>query len=459
MLAGAAAPFLRGQGERFRPTWESLGGHGVPEWFQNAKLGIFIHWGLYSVPAWATPVGELGKVDPKRWFYENPYAEWYLNTLRLTTSPTYKHHVETYGKEFDYYQFAAAFAEKTRAWDPASWAKLFRSTGARYVVLTTKHHDGFTLWPSAVSNPHAGGRTLQSRRDLVGDLTAAVRAAGLKMGLYYSGGLDWTFSAQPISNTQELHAQVPQTEEYGRYVDAHWNELVQRYQPSVLWNDISYPKTGHVPELFASYYNRVADGVANNRFGVEFSDFTTPEYSNYAEITEKKWESCRGLGYSFGYNQVEGPKQVIAPDQLVALLVDIVSKNGNLLLNIGPRADGSISQIQLDRLRKLGEWLAVGGEGIFDSRPWLRPSATHADGTDVRFTRKGDILYVFYLKRPAGRSLRVPGVQAAVGTRIGLLGSTARCSLEQQGPDLMVEVEGAIPESCVPGIRLIPVPG
>ncbi len=447
-----------GQKPRFEPAWESLTRHSAPAWFQDAKLGIFIHWGLYSVPAWATTTGEYGKVDPKRWFYENPYAEWYLNTLRLTTSPTYKHHLEKYGKNFDYYQFAKTFNEQTSKWNPASWAKLFRSVGARYVVLTTKHHDGFTLWPSAVKNPHAGGRVLQSRRDLVGELAAAVRAAGLKMGLYYSGGLDWTFTSEPIKSSPEVRSTAPQTEEYGRYAYAHWTELIQRYQPSVLWNDITYPKTGRVRELFAGYYNRVAEGLVDDRFGVEFSDFTTPEYSSYDKITQKKWESCRGLGYSFGYNQVEGPEHVMAPDRLVALLIDIVSKNGNLLLNIGPKPDGSISEIQLDRLRKLGDWLSVNGEGIFGSRPWVRPSATAPDGTDVRFTRQGDSLYVYYLKRPAGTALRVPGVRAAAGTKVVLLGSSAKASYQQKGPDLVVQISGAIPVSHALGIRLTPLP-
>jgi alpha-L-fucosidase len=129
----------------------------------------------------------------------------------------------------------------------------------------------------------------------------------------------------------------------------------------------------------------VPEGVINNRFGVPFADYTTPEYAKYDKITLEKWETCRGLGFSFGYNQVEGPEQVLPPDQLVALFVDIVSKNGNLLLNIGPMPDGTVSEIQLDRLHKLGEWLNVNGEALFDSRPWVRASATTPDG-DMRFT-------------------------------------------------------------------------
>ena len=113
---------------------------------------------------------------------------------------------------------------------------------------------------------------------------------------------------------ESLMARVPQSEEYARYADAHYRELIRRYEPAVLWNDINYPKAGKLPEIFADYYNAVPDGVIDNRFGVEFSDFTTPEYAKYDKITEKKWETCRGLGFSFGYNQNEGPEVVIAPD-------------------------------------------------------------------------------------------------------------------------------------------------
>jgi alpha-L-fucosidase len=133
---------------RFAADWESLKTHEVPAWYHDAKLGIFVHWGLYSVAAWAPPSDELGKVDWNKWFYENPYAEWYLNSIRLKESLTYKHHAATYGADFDYYRFAATFLKEMGKWKAASWAKLFRETGAQYSVLTTKHHDGFTLWPS-----------------------------------------------------------------------------------------------------------------------------------------------------------------------------------------------------------------------------------------------------------------------------------------------------------------------
>jgi len=443
---------------KFAPDWSSLEKHKVPEWFQDAKFGIFIHWGLYSVPAWAPPTGELGKVEWNKWFVENPYAEWYLNTLRITGSPTYKHHIATYGKDFDYYRFADAFNKGTEGWHPEQWAALFQKTSARYVVLTSKHHDGFRLWPSGVENPHANGRNLSAKRDVVGDLTSAVRAAGMKMGLYYSGGLDWTFTSEPIRNREDLMARVPQSSEYAHYADAHWRELIERYKPSVMWNDISYPKLGQIPQIFALYYNTVPEGVINNRFDAPFADYTTPEYSKYDKITPKKWESCRGLGFSFGYNQVEGPEQVIAPDKLVALLVDIVSKNGNLLLNVGPRSNGTISEIQTDRLNKLGGWLAINGEAIFGTRPWVRPSGTASDGTEVRFTHKGNSLYVAFLNRPEGNTLTVPVVRSAAGTTARILGTSSKIAISQREKDLVLNAQGELPKSYAHVAKLTPAP-
>jgi alpha-L-fucosidase len=453
-LPGQNAP----RSGKFQPNWQSLRRHHVPEWYENAKLGIFIHWGLYSVPAWAPTTGELGKVDPAKWFTDNPYAEWYLNSLRIKDSPTYRRHVETYGKDFDYYQFAPKFNEQTAKWDPSVWAKLFHKVGARYVVLTTKHHDGFRLWPSKVENPKRQGPNISAARDLVGDLTAAVRSNGMRMGLYYSGGLDWTFTSEPIRSGADLFRMVPQSEEYARYADAHWTELTDRFQPAVMWNDISYPKAGNIPGIFAHYYNTVQDGVINNRFGVELSDFTTPEYAKYDKITEKKWESCRGLGFSFGYNQAEGPEQVIAPDKLVELLIDIVSKNGNLLLNIGPRADGSISDIQLDRLNKLGDWLSVNGDGIFDSKPWVKASASDANAPDVRFTLKAGSVYAYLLQRPTSTSFVIPGVLAAENSRVRILGAGADCEWKQKGRDLEVSSRSLPPGSYAVGVRITPEP-
>ncbi len=172
---------------KYKPIFDSIKEHPLPEWYNDAKLGIFIHWGLYSVPAWAPTTGELGDVDWNIWFGLNPYAEWYQNSLRINESETRKYHNQKYGTDFKYEDFTKLW--KAANWDPDNWAILFKQIGAKYVVLTTKHHDGFNLWPSNYTDFSV--KNTGPKRDLVGDLTKAVRKQGLKMGLYYSGLLDW----------------------------------------------------------------------------------------------------------------------------------------------------------------------------------------------------------------------------------------------------------------------------
>ena len=441
---------------RYEPTWESISQHQTPEWFQDAKLGIFIHWGLYSVPGWATPTGELGKVDRSVWFKNNPYAEWYLNTLKIEGSPTEEYYARTYGTDFGYLDFIPIFNEQVKAWNPEEWARLFREVGARYVVLTSKHHDGFTLWPSRVRNPHRGDNQQGSERDLVGELTGAVRKQGMKMGLYYSGGLDWSFYEPPITTSGEVRSTVIQTEEFAKYVDAHWRELIERYEPDILWNDISYPKKGDALGIFSEYYNRFPEGVINNRWGVKFADTTTPEYRTEDEILEKKWESCRGIGFSFGYNRVEGPAHMLPVNELVDMFVDIVSKNGNLLLNIGPQPDGTISELQVERLRGLGEWLEMNGEAIFGTRPWTRAEGNTSEGVSVRFTKKGESLYAILLDAPGNGTVKIESLSAREGSTVQMLGVTGDLDWTQAGENLSVTLPAELPGDHAYTLKIIP---
>ena len=209
------------------------------------------------------------------------------------------------------------------------------------------------------------------------------------MGLYYSGGYDWTFNTGPIQVNADYDAVKPQSDAYGKYAFAQIHELIDRYHPAILWNDIDWPKTGNALQVEADYYNAVPDGVIDDRFGIKHSDFTSPEYEKKDQISEKKWEECRGLGRSFGYNRAEGEAETIAPGELIALLVDIVSKNGNLLLDVGPEADGTIPPVQMERLKALGAWLKQNGEAIYDTTPWTKAAGKSAEGDDLRFTTKG----------------------------------------------------------------------
>jgi alpha-L-fucosidase len=429
MLAAMAvgAGLQAQEATKYEPTLESLDRHPLPAWYAGAKLGIFIHWGLYSVPGWAPlnhPDHDFTSADYIKY---NPYAEWYLNVLRIPGSPTEAYHKEHFGANFGYYDFATEFNRESKKWNPDAMAEVFKDAGARYVVLTTKHHEGFTLWPSTTANPNPAlpKEKLRSERDIVGDLTKAVDKQGLKMGLYYSGGYDWTFNTGPIETAVDYQAVKPETQAYGDYAFAQIHELIEKYHPAVLWNDIDWPKTGRPLQVEADYYNAVPNGVIDDRFGVKHADFTSPEYAKLDKISEKKWEECRGLGRSFGYNRAEGEKETIAPGELIALLVDIVSKNGNLLLDVGPEANVTIPPVQMERLKELGAWLKQNGEAIYDTTPWTKADAKSAEGDDLRFTRKGDDLFVTVLGKPKAATITIPDLPAKPGVPITQLGADA----------------------------------
>jgi alpha-L-fucosidase len=426
--------------QKYEPTLESLDLHPLPEWYAGAKLGIFIHWGLYSVPGWA-PLNHPGHdFSSDDYIKYDPYAEWYYNTMRIDGSPTQAYHREHYGANFDYYNFAPIFDQESQKWDPNQWATVFHDVGARYVVLTTKHHEGFTLWPSATPNPTLPADRQHATRDLVGELTTAVRKQGMRMGLYYSGGYDWTFVPGPIKINADYERVKPQSEAYGKYANAQIHELIERYKPAVLWNDIDWPKTGNALEVEADYYNAVPDGVIDDRFGIAHADFKSPEYEKLDKISEKKWEECRGLGRSFGYNRAEGEAETIAPAELIALLVDIVSKNGNLLLDVGPEADGTIPPVQMERLKALGAWLKQNGEAIFDTTPWVRAVGKSVEGDDLRFTRKGSDLYVTVLGNPKGKTLTIVDLHAVPGGKVTAVGVAGPLRLESASADLKIEL-------------------
>jgi len=427
---------------RYEPVIESLDQHPLPDWYADAKLGIFVHWGLYSVPGWAPlqhPGHDFVSVD---YIKNNPYAEWYYNTMRVPGSPTQLYQKEHYNGA-DYYDFTTSFDEQSKQWSPDAWAATFRAAGARYVVLTTKHHDGFALWPTAVANPNQ--KNLRAQRDIVGELTDSVRKAGLRMGLYYSGGYDWTFNRGPIEQAHDYETVKPETVAYGAYADAQIEELIARYKPAVLWNDIDWPKSGHALQVEADYYNAVPDGVIDDRFGIAHADFTSPEYEKLDKISEKKWEECRGLGRSFGFNRAEGEAETLSPQELITLLVDIVSKNGNLLLDVGPAADGTIPPVQMDRLRKLGAWMKQNGDAIYGTRPWTRAEGRTADGTALRFTRKGTTLYAILLAKPGRRSVTLLDVAAKPSSVVRMLGSAKPLSWSPRGRDLHLELPNALP--------------
>ena len=463
----------------YEPTPESLSTHQVPDWFHDAKFGIFIHWGLYSVPAWA-PLGAdiqelIRQGGMAALFRNNPYAEWYLNSMKLPEHPTRKHHANSYGSSFSYFDFQRIFEEAAAAMNPSNWAETFLGAGAKYVVMVTKHHDGYTLWPTQHPNPLREGYF--SKRDFVGELTEAVRGRGMKMGHYYSGVLDWTFNEQPIRDFFTFLTNQRQSRQYVEYANAHWREIIDRYRPEVLWNDIGYPHGTNVNELFAHYYNTIPDGLVNDRWsqtkipgnpvgrmlmkaalrsatrkmkkqGLELEprchhDFRTPEYKVYPDIRSEKWETCRGIGHSFGFNQLEGEDAMISGEQLIRSLVDTVSKNGNLLLNVGPMADGTIPEMQARPLAELGDWLKTNGEAIYGTRPWTQASAQTLEGHELRFTRAGDAVYATIMGTTAETRFSITGVPFGEIREARLLGSSRPAELERIDGGIRVVTSGA----------------
>ena len=403
----------------------------LPTWFDDAKLGIFVHWTAASVPAFAPVTDDpFSLAAVHGWEHAmawSPYVEWYQNSLAIEGSPVWEHHKAIYG-DLPYDAFVAHFLAGLSGWDPSPWAELFAAAGAKYVVLVTKHHDGALLWPSAIPNPLRGA-AWQSTRDVVGELAGAVRDRGLRFGTYYSGGLDWTFGGLPMTDFRRLFAAIPQGDDYVRYADAHWDELIDRYEPCVLWNDIGYPSSADIESLFERYYDRVPDGVVNNRFdwlaqsaGQRHCDFLTPEYSTEAPAG-RKWEATRGIGSSFGYNAEETDDSYLAPDALVHLFVDVVARGGNLLLNVGPNSDGVIPWVQAQRLLALGWWLQTNGPAIFGSRPWERAEGKTGAGDEVRYTAGADgALYAIVLGTPTSDTVELD-VEAPDEARVTVLGN------------------------------------
>ena len=472
--AGSAAPSqmhndLPG---KYRPDWASLKQHAVPKWYEDAKLGIFIHYGLYSVPAWAptaklTDRGEIdwGKFKPdlSDWFANDPYAEWYMNTMRIKDSPTWKHHVKTYGENFGYLDFVPIFNQQVKKWDPDAWAELFKDIGARYIVPTTRHHDGFRLWPSKILNPHRKLDQQGVQRDVIGELAAAVRRQGIHMGIYFSGGLDWSFTEKPILDRQILDNDVPQSVEYGEYAFALLEELIHRYEPDDIWNDIAYPTNAHLTQFLADYYNLVPEAAIDDRFHEvgkppEQADYTSPEGVWPKKILEKKWESCHAIGTSFGYNQNEGPEDMLSPSKLVTMFVDIVSKNGNLLLDIGPKADGSISELQLSRVHELGKWLRINGDAIYETRPWVRSEGKANDGVSIRFTQKGDSLYAILMDKPKTRDVVVESMRLKEGSQVQVLGAGEHLSWTPSGENVRITLPAELPGNYAYALRISPQP-
>jgi alpha-L-fucosidase len=454
--------------QRYAPTWESIDQRPTPAWWSDAKFGIFIHWGVYAVPAFA-PKGE--------------YAEWYWE--RLSAPPdhdisadgarikreTREFHERVYGKDFDYARFAPMF--RAEFFDAGKWADILERSGAKYVVLVSKHHDGFALWPSREADA-SWGRPWNSvdvgpKRDLVGELTSAVRGRGLEMGFYFSL-YEW-FNPLWLSGDRDAYV--------ARHMFPQFKDLVTRYSPTVIFSDGEWDmpsENWRAPELLAWLYNESAVGqkvVVNDRWGREsrhrHGGYYTTEYGAGLPGASHAWEENRGIGHSYGYNRNEELADYATGQRLLLTLLDTVSRGGNLLLNIGPTADGRIPVEMQERLAYLGTWLEHNGEAVYGTRTFregaqwtvgrkqevdtstnyrarydvetltLNPAAGDAR-KEILFTRKEGTLYAILPRYPRGE-FTIRGVRLARGARVSLLGSRhSNVPWRQRGGDLVITV-------------------
>ncbi|MDD4109206.1 MAG: alpha-L-fucosidase [Prolixibacteraceae bacterium] len=428
---------LPGFSQKYLNTWESIDSRPVPDWFEDVKFGIFIHWGVYSVPAWAPANADIS-VYAK-------YAEWYWRRINDDSEAGKlfrEYHNKMYGENFQYQDFAPMF--RAEHFDPAQWADVFKKAGAKYVVLTSKHHEGFALWPSDQSW-NWNSADIGPHRDLCGDLTKAVKDAGLHMGFYYSL-YEW-YNPLYHNNLE-------------KYVDDHMipqmKDLVTRYEPDILWTDGEWDHPGEKwksPDFLAWLYNEspVKENVCvNDRWGKEtrgvHGGYFTTEYDMSHDRkgvgeTDRPWEECRGIGTSFGYNRIENSKNYMTSGQLINLLIEKVSAGGNLLLDIGPTADGRIPVIQQQRLLDIGAWLDINGEAIFETRKWEGSNNNSHDNTF--FTRKGDNLYVLctqFTEEP----IVIKGIKEA--GRISLLGYNGKVQTKRSKNTITLRMPALTPQ-------------
>jgi len=433
LAAGAAV----GEDEVYEETWDSLRKHPVPEWFQDAKFGIYAHWGVYSVPGYG--------------------SEWYPRIMYQKDSDVYKHHAATYGdpSKFGYKDFIPMF--KAEKFDPEEWAELYEKAGAKFAGPVAEHHDGFSMWASKVNRWNAADTG--PKRDVTGELAAALRKRGIKIITSFHHGYNFQGYYTPGEGWDTADPQYADL--YGQFKDprtAHerWfakiKEVIDNYQPDQIWFDFCLaPIPDEYKRRMAAYYygqeKKWGKPVIITRKGDHLPEgvgVLDIERGRMGDLAPFLWQTDDSVAHnSWGWVQ---NLQLKPAEELVHELIDIVSKNGVLLLNVAPKADGAIPDDQKRLLLEMGAWLQVNGEAIYGTRPWVLygegPSlrergrgmegdkqgpAAPSTGPDVRFTRRGETLYAISLGWPEGELAlgSVHVAKAGPDAQATLLGSPA----------------------------------
>ena len=451
----------------FRADWTSLQKYQAPAWYDDAKFGIFIHWGVYSVPAFG--------------------SEWYSRLMYKQGTPEFAHHVATYGPQstFGYKDFIPMF--KAEHFDPQAWAKLFHDAGARYVVPVAEHHDGFAMYDSKLSEWTAV--KMGPHRDVVGELSKAVRAEGMHFGVsshraehdwFFDGGRQFDSDVNDpryagLYGPAEAHLAKKDEDLYNdwTYVSQAWlddwlartTELIDDYHPDLIYFDwwIGHPTFRNtLPKMLAYYYNQGAQrgGVVVNYKQGDFAPGTGTldvERGQLTGIYPEHWQTDTSISNaSWGYVEHDTYK---SPQELIHLLVDVVSKNGNLMLNIGPRADGTIPEDAQRILLAMGGWLKTNGDAIYATRPWrvFGEGPTEVVGgtfqdtktkpytaQDFRFTTRNGVLYAIELGWPTGGKTVIHSIKPGDHVRsVRLLANGKPVDWQQQADGLHLSLPAA----------------